>query len=89
MKQSPIEEIITLANRGKTASIAQVVAAQEQLATLKAERDEAIKLLAECAIPYEAIRLDTGSKKWISPKVWIEIEKTTNKVREFLIKVQS
>ena len=71
MKQSPIEEIITLANRGKTASIAQVVAAQEQLATLKAERDEAMKFLSQYLSNYDdPVLSNEDMKNWLD-EYWL------------------
>ena len=75
MKQSPIEEIIILANRGKTASIAQVVAAREQLAAKDAKLEEAIRIIAE-------------TNDWL---VQNKLEGTAHQRQlvEFLIKVQS
>ena len=71
MKQSPIEEIITLANRGKAASIAQVVAAQEQLATLKAERDEAMKFLSQYLSNYDdPVLSNKDMKNWLD-EYWL------------------
>ena len=71
MKQSPIEEIIILANRGKTASIAQVVAAREQLATLKAERDEAMKFLSQYLSNYDdPVLSNEDMKNWLD-EYWL------------------
>ena len=65
-----------------------VDSAVDELAALRAERDEAVRLLAKSGIPYEAIRMDYESKKWIAEKVWNLIEETTNEIRAFLSKIE-
>lgn len=46
--------------------------------------DELRKALVECAIPYEAIRMDAESKKWIAPEVWKAIEDATDTARKLV-----
>lgn len=78
---------MAVSNSQTVFAITAELAAQE-LAALRAERDEAVRLLAKHGIPYEAIRADYGSKKWIAENVWSLIEETTNEIRAFLSKIE-
>lgn len=45
--------------------------------------DEWAKLLVEMALPYEAIRADDGSRKWIAPEIRKHIVEATEAARRF------
>jgi len=51
---------------------------------LRAERDRLRVCIVEMAIPYEALRLDAGSRKWIAPVVWQHIIDATTAARAAL-----
>jgi len=40
--------------------------------------------IAVMALPYEALRLDEGSRKWISPVIWKHIVESTDRARTLL-----
>lgn len=53
----------------------------EQFTELVRERDALKVALVKCAIPYEAIRMDAGSRKWIAPEIWNAIIAATDEAR--------
>ena len=55
-----------------------------EIDALRAERDRLRVCIVEMAIPYEALRLDAGSRKWIAPVVWQHIIDATTAARAAL-----
>ena len=51
---------------------------------LAAQVERLQRALVECAVPYEALLLDGGSRKWIAPEVWTAIENAVIGVRAAL-----
>ena len=45
------------------------------------ERKPILEALVLCAIPYEAILMDAGSKKWIEPGIWESMGKAVESAR--------
>lgn len=55
-----------------------------QVARRTAERDALKRAVVEMAIPYEALRMDDDSRKWIAPSVWKMIIAATEQGRAIL-----
>lgn len=43
-----------------------------------------LRAVVEMAIPYEALRMDGGARKWVSPEVWNAIIMSTEKARSIV-----
>lgn len=48
---------------------------------------ELLRAIVEMAIPYEGIRADSESRKWIAPEIWDHIVEATETARALLPKV--
>jgi hypothetical protein len=53
-------------------------------AELERERDALREALASAVIPYEALLLDSESRRWIAPEVWSAMETAVTKARAAL-----
>jgi hypothetical protein len=54
-------------------------------ATLRAENAALKAALIDCALPYEALLADWGSRRWIADRIWADIERAVAASRAALL----
>lgn len=52
------------------------------------QRDEAMRVMVELAVPFEGLRMDDESRKWIAPELWDAMVHATNAARSFLTRIK-
>jgi len=57
---------------------------RDNLATSRAALEDVRRVVAACAIPYEALLLDEPSRKWIAPAVWETMQRAVLEARRAL-----
>jgi len=62
----------------------QVAALRAQLAEVRERVEPLRQAVVDMAIPYEAIRADAPSQRWIAPTVWAHIVAATERARALL-----
>jgi len=65
-------------------AVVEIDALRAALARLTAENKELLRAVVEMAIPYEGIRGDAESQRWIAPEVWRHIVEATDTARALL-----
>jgi anaerobic glycerol-3-phosphate dehydrogenase len=60
----------------------EIVIANGTIDRLTAQIDQLRETIVKCALPYEAIRMDSESRRWIAPQVWKAIEEAVLAIRQ-------
>ena len=68
----------------RIATLDTLVSRANEADALRAEVERLRAVLVVCAIPYEALRMDDESRKWIAPSIWQRMIDATDAARAAL-----
>lgn len=68
---------------------ADVLATLAEIPALRDRNAVLLRAIVEMALPYEALRMDGGSRRWIAPTTWKLIVEATDRARALLSQVDA